>query len=70
MQANQNTQPIKHWSAKLNKIAQKIEIEFNDGTNYIGSMSVMSGMNVEKILEKIEKAEAEIIAKTTTKIEI
>jgi hypothetical protein len=30
----------------------------------------MSGMNVEKILEKIEKAEAEIIAKTTTKIEI
>ena len=70
MQANQKTQPIKHWSAKLNKIAQKIEIEFNDGTNYIGSMSVMSGMNVEKILEKIEKAEAEIIAKTTTKIEI
>ena len=68
MQTNQNTQPIKHWSAKLNKITQKLEIEFNDGTNYIGSMSVMPEMNVQKIIEKIEKAEAEIIAKTTTKI--
>lgn len=33
-------------------------------------MSVMPGTNVQKIIEKIEKAEAEIIAKTTTKIEI
>jgi hypothetical protein len=34
----------------------------------VGELSVMPGLNVQKFIEKIEKAEAEIITKTTSKI--
>ncbi len=58
------------WSAKLNEATQIIEIEINDGITYLGELTVMPGMNVQKIIEKIQNAEVDVVAKTTSKMEI